>query len=474
MPKIRLILTRPLVAAQHVELEGERVTLGRSKSCTCLIEDRFLSRTHAELVPREGRWFLRDCDSANGTFVNGARIDREVEFRYGDTITMGDTEIRMGGTSPQDEITQVGLDSAPTTPPAPAPQPEPEPEQVPDLVIAEDQVKESADQTMLVHRLALELLADRSMDEMFEIIVDHVMEVMKPSRVVISLLGADGKSLENVRFRTGEKSDESRLTISRTLLEQIVEERKVVAYTDIGSEDGEVPESMTVEGIFSALGAPLLVNGHVLGVLYLDYRLTDRVITEEDAQLAAQIARVAAIKVESSRARERRGMNKSDLLDLYAFNEWANEQFMRAVGALGQDVVRRDLGGSHRSIRDALAHIVATEWVWLERWDGNSPTVAPDWVEGADVPVLREALAEVERGRAEYFDQLEDEKLRQPLSFTLMSGERRSLPLVDLILHVVDHSTYHRGQLATMMRQCGVAPPSTAFIEYRRSAATVR
>lgn len=302
MPKLTLILTRPLVLPQHVDLDTERVTLGRSKSCTCLIEDRFLSRTHAEILARDGKWFLRDCGSANGTFVNGTRIDREVEFRHTDVVTIGDTEIRIGGTKPQDEITQVGVDAAPapTSPPAPAP----EPEQIPAIVLEEGAVRDSAERTMIVHKLALELLGERSMGELFEVILDHVMSVLRPSRVAIALLSADGESLEIVASRGNDDTVDGRLTISRTLLAQIVEERKVVAFTDVGSEDGEIPESMVVQGIYSALGAPLLVEGRVLGVLYVDYRLTDRVVSEDDAQLAAQIARVAALKLESTRLRE--------------------------------------------------------------------------------------------------------------------------------------------------------------------------
>ena len=161
-------------------------------------------------------------------------------------------------------------------------------------------------------------------------------------------------------------------------------------------------------------------------------------------------------------------MNKADLLDLYRFNEWANSRVIDVVRTLSPDVLARDLGGSHHCIRDVLAHIISAEWIWLERWNGNSPTVVPDWVDSGDVPALLERLSGVERGRGGFFENLPEEKLREALSFRLMSGEDRALPLIDLILHVVDHSTYHRGQLASMLRQCGVAPPSTAFIEYRR------
>jgi phosphoserine phosphatase RsbU/P len=295
VPAITFILFHPGGVARSVRLDAERITLGRSTSCTLHIDDRFLSRTHAELVSKGGTWFVRDCGSANGTLVNGTLIDREVEIRLGDSIRIGDTEIRIDADSFRDEVTLAGAENEQTSAPEP----------VADLVLEESQVRETAERTMIIHQLALELLGERSMEELFEIIVEHVMRVMSPSRVAIALIGEDGASLKIVKFRAADDTDFKELTISRTLLSQIIDERKVLSYTDVGSDELLArADSIVVQGIHSALCAPLLVRGRVLGVLYQDYRLAKRLITEDDAQLAAQIARVAAIKLESTSLRE--------------------------------------------------------------------------------------------------------------------------------------------------------------------------
>ncbi|MFN2441581.1 MAG: SpoIIE family protein phosphatase [Thermoanaerobaculia bacterium] len=293
MPRISFVFSHPASPTRSVELDHEQITLGRSATCTFKISDNFLSRKHAELVSREGAWFVRDCGSANGTYVNGVRIAEETEVRAGDCIRLGESELRIGGKAFPAEMT------------SPDPDPTTHLTHIADLVLDQRQVTESAERTVIIHRLVLELLGERTMSELFETIVDHVMDVMSPSRVAIALLGKDDDSLEIAQFRAKDGSEMQRLTISRTLLSQIVGQRKVLSYTNVDlNESLAAAHSIAMQSIRSALCAPLLVDDRVLGVLYLDYQFTGRVITEEDAQLAAQIARVAAIKLESTRLRE--------------------------------------------------------------------------------------------------------------------------------------------------------------------------
>ncbi len=81
-------------------------------------------------------------------------------------------------------------------------------------------------------------------------------------------------------------------------------------------------------------------------------------------------------------------MRTGDLLDLYRFDDWANGRLVSATAALPVETARRGVEGSFRSIRDLLAHLVSTEWVWLERSGGSSPSAIPGWVESDDVASL--------------------------------------------------------------------------------------
>jgi uncharacterized damage-inducible protein DinB len=69
-------------------------------------------------------------------------------------------------------------------------------------------------------------------------------------------------------------------------------------------------------------------------------------------------------------------MNKEDIRLLYEYDRWANNRVFQAVSALNAEQFTRDLGGSYRSVRDALLHIIAGEWGWLAYWKESSHSAA--------------------------------------------------------------------------------------------------
>jgi uncharacterized damage-inducible protein DinB len=160
-------------------------------------------------------------------------------------------------------------------------------------------------------------------------------------------------------------------------------------------------------------------------------------------------------------------MDTNDIRQLFDFNRWANGLVLDAAARLGEEEFTRDLKNSFPSVRDTLAHLLFAEWVWLRRWKGESPRAAP-WVPAdfADVESLRAALAEVDREREELLTSVTDDALAQWLTYTNTRGEQWRYPLRSMMQHVVNHSTYHRGQVVTMLRQLGAAAPSTDLLYY--------
>jgi len=290
-----ITLTPPnAVPVNHTLTTGTH-TLGRGASCSFPIKDRFLSRHHAEITLVSDRWVLKDCGSANGTFVNGERVQREVPLSPGDRITLGDTEVAFhGSSSPVSDLSVH--DSAPLT-------------NISILfqqAVADDtQGYRKNDRLQILNALALELLEDRPLTELFDFIVERVHRLLRPSRTAIAILSEDKQSFVSVTVHKSNSDETSQLTISRTLMREVVDGRRVVSFVDIAeNEKFQSAQSIIGQSIRSALCAPLIVGETVVGVLYLDYLLGRSNIAEEEVRLVAQVARIAAMKLETTKLRE--------------------------------------------------------------------------------------------------------------------------------------------------------------------------
>jgi uncharacterized damage-inducible protein DinB len=124
----------------------------------------------------------------------------------------------------------------------------------------------------------------------------------------------------------------------------------------------------------------------------------------------------------------------------------------------------RGLGSSYPSVRDTLAHILAAEWIWLMRWKGVSPPSLMDPALFPTLGALRQKWAEVEQAQREFVSGTPDSRLREVISYVNTRGETWRYPLGLMMQHVVNHSSYHRGQVTTMLRQLGKAPASTDLL----------
>ncbi len=157
-------------------------------------------------------------------------------------------------------------------------------------------------------------------------------------------------------------------------------------------------------------------------------------------------------------------MSLADARELLAYNDWANGRLLPAFRELPEGEWQAELGGSFASPQGTVAHLVAAEWIWLARWRGSSPPAMPEWTKGASAPVLLSRLQSVERERRIWLEGLTDGALLEEIEYRFLSGEPGRNRLAVLIAHLVNHSTYHRGQLVTMLRQLGRVPASTDLL----------
>ncbi len=157
-------------------------------------------------------------------------------------------------------------------------------------------------------------------------------------------------------------------------------------------------------------------------------------------------------------------MNKKDLRLLYEYNRWANARILEAVSALNAGQFNQDLASSHRSVRDTLVHIMSGEWIWLRRWHGQSPKSMFDPADFASLAALRARWVEVEREQMDFVHGVTEVSLKKVVAYENLQGETWRYPLKHMMEHLVNHSTYHRGQVTTMLRQLGAEPVATDFL----------
>ena len=162
----------------------------------------------------------------------------------------------------------------------------------------------------------------------------------------------------------------------------------------------------------------------------------------------------------------------SELRDrLITYHLWATGSLLDVVATVSTDEFERALGGSFGSLRGLCLHVLGAEWVWLERLAGRTPTAFPHPAGAGSPAGVRDewtALAARHRARltrAAPGDRAVDDP-DAPFSYVNLQGQHCTYPTGDVLLHVVNHGTYHCGQLAHMLRQLGRTPPSTDYLNY--------
>jgi uncharacterized damage-inducible protein DinB len=163
-------------------------------------------------------------------------------------------------------------------------------------------------------------------------------------------------------------------------------------------------------------------------------------------------------------------MNLQELRTLLDYHYWARDRVLDAAGKLTPDQFTCDLGSSFRSVRDTLAHMYAAEWAWCSRWQGHSPTtlLSPDMF--PDAETLRAKWIDLESDVRAVLERMGGQGLDRVIEYTMINGDARRSIFWQMLQHVVNHASYHRGQVTTLLRQLGAAPPQgTDLITFYRT-----
>lgn len=289
------ILTRGRDERRHL-LDREVICIGRSTENELAIPDLSLSREHACVSQHDGGWFVSDRESRNGTFLNDRPIKGESPLHDGDIIRLGETtlvfhEEGTSGVRIAEQTHALGSGSV----------------AIPAAALLSSTFRGAAPQDARLldafARASRMLIARAEADEVFAEVLRAAMEAVQAERGALMLLDSDG-ALVPAATQIMEGGDPN-LVLSRTITRMAIDQKTSILTMDAQVDERfDSAQSVSLQGVRSALCAPLWLDDVVKGLIYLDRRYSARPFTETDLALLTVIANLVAAKIENLRLLE--------------------------------------------------------------------------------------------------------------------------------------------------------------------------
>ncbi len=279
----------------EIELTNERFSIGRGTINDLHFQDPWLSRVHAHIVDRKGENYLVDLGSRNGTYLNGHPLRGEHLLRHGDRIVIGDIQLcylRSGGALHVSDVSEplaqgtVILGSE-----------ELSFDRYREADTVAGQQTPGASLLPALNAAASALLVHLPLDELLDKVLSLILGAVPAERAAL-LLERDGDlKIDAVHgYDRGEDVD-----ISRTIIDTVLENRQAILTVDAQTDDRfDQAHSIMMQGIRSIICVPLWNNREVIGLVYLDHRLSGQVFSRDDLRLVGLVANMAAVKIENT------------------------------------------------------------------------------------------------------------------------------------------------------------------------------
>jgi len=161
-------------------------------------------------------------------------------------------------------------------------------------------------------------------------------------------------------------------------------------------------------------------------------------------------------------------VNKTDVQTLLAYDRWANERIFEMLSTMDEAALRQDQSTSHESIFGTLVHLVGAMEVWHARWESRSGVGLPAPSEIDSLAALRERWIAIAAACDAFLEALPENRLEQPVAIQSLSQHEHHHTFAQMFQHLVNHSSYHRGQIITMLRQADASVAGTDLIVFLR------
>ena len=160
---------------------------------------------------------------------------------------------------------------------------------------------------------------------------------------------------------------------------------------------------------------------------------------------------------------------KEHLSQCAQYNHWANQSMVQWLLSKDPALMDKQVTSSFPSINKTLSHIWLAEYLWMCRIEGIQWKNLTGRHEGQGTKAISTDLLEASKYYIDKMASASEKDLNISIEYKLLSGEPSQTSVLNIIHHVMNHSTYHRGQLVTMGRELGfIDPPKTDFIQFVR------
>lgn len=281
----------------EVDVDHDQLVIGRSMSSDVAIGDRFLSRHHARLYRSGDDWWIEDLGSRNGTFVNGARVESASIVRPGDVITMSASLIKVyeEGQAPPPALADAFGEPSVLRPAS-------ELLSMSTVLPSEDQdpsgatFRRHAERLRLLNEVHQALAESIALDDLLDLILERAFDHLRPEKGAIYLKDSGGEL-----FRAAERPvglTDEQFILSTSLCREVVDKGMAALVHDV-EVDSRFAEAASLldSGVRSLVAAPLFHPSGALGMMVLSSPANHRVFSEDDLDLLASLASVAALRI---------------------------------------------------------------------------------------------------------------------------------------------------------------------------------
>ena len=278
---------------QSFELVGNSVFIGRSEENDIQISDMSVSRRHLEIIDKDGRFYIKDLNSQNGTYVNGTQIDPDeyVEIKESNPIVIGMTLICIGQMCIENLASFVNSISTPVR------GKDIDPDATtffrPLTDVRNDELISNVNNVFHV---------SSDVEEIAGKLLDHILNhFLRIDRVVIILCTENsyGKMIETVVSRSRANDDSQDESFSRMIVDRVISSRTPLVIPNVTNErELELSGTLQLLKIGSVMCAPILKENKLIGVLYIDSYQKPYGFREDDLTLITELSSLTARSIE--------------------------------------------------------------------------------------------------------------------------------------------------------------------------------